>query len=71
MATAIWINEMVIEVIVLLQSHLCWSLMIRQSGKYCIFFFRVRASVPPLTLIRAVPYMPFIIFTNLNAFEPT
>ena len=38
MATTIWIIEMVIEVIILLQSHLFWSLMIRHSAKYCILF---------------------------------
>ena len=63
------VNEMVIEVIVLLQSHLFWSLMIHHSATAS--FFRVRAGVPPLTFKRAVHYIPFIIVTNVNAFEPT
>ena len=62
-------NEMVIEVIVLLQFHLFWSLMIHHSATAS--FFRVRASVPPLTFMRDAPYIPFIIVTNVNAFEPT
>ena len=63
------INEMVIEVIVPLQSHLFLGLMIHDRVN--AYFFRVRASVPPLTFIRAAPYIPFIIVTNVNAFEPT
>ena len=58
MATTFCVNEMVNETIVLLQSHIFGGLMIPHSATSA--FFRVRASVPPLTLIIAAPYISCI-----------
>ena len=61
-----YVNEMVIEVIVLLQSHVFWSLMIRHSAKYCILFFRMRASVHIYYFFR---YIIFWFISNHQRFN--
>ena len=58
MAATFCVNEMVNETIVLLQSHIFWGLMTPHSATSS--FFRVRASVPPLAFIIAVPYISCI-----------